>query len=168
MEINLFIQIIQNTPIWVFVLFFVLLGLGVIQIRDRTVGKVGVTILPCVLVCLSFYGVISAFGPIYGGMLSWSIGLVVAIWIGYKLALPKGVAYLKESGSFSVPGSWIPLALMMAIFFTKYVVGVLIAMQVAVIREIEFIVVVSCLYGCFSGLFFSRLLVIRKSIKQDL
>ncbi len=163
----MFIEILKHTPIWVFGLFFVLLALGFTQSKARTVDKYKVIILPCVMTGLSFYGVVSAFGPVYAGLLAWFIGMAVAVWLGWKFAIPKGVAYFEKSRSFLIPGSWMPLILMMAIFFTKYAVGVVLALQLNITKDFEFIVVVSCLYGCFSGLFFSRLLVIRRAINQE-
>ncbi len=160
------IQILKHTPIWVFCLFFILLSLGFLQSKTRTVNRRRVITIPCAMLVLSFFGVISAFGPIYAGLLAWFIGITAASWLGFKLGIIKGVTYSKENQTFLIPGSWIPFILMMALFFTKYAVNVLLAMQLTIIQSAEFIVLVSCLYGCFSGLFFSRLLVIRRVINK--
>ncbi len=45
---------------------------------------------------------------------------------------------------------------MMAVFFTKYFVGVVIARQLALGRHTAFIAAVSVAYGAFSGLFAAR------------
>lgn len=163
----MFIEILKHTPIWVFCLFFILLAIGFTQSKARTADKGRILILPCAMLGLSFYGVISAFGPIYSGLLAWFIGITIASWLGLKLAILKGVTYSDENQAFLIPGSWVPLVLMMAIFFTKYAVGVVLALQLTIVQHAEFITVVSCLYGCFSGLFFSRLLIIRRAINKE-
>jgi len=163
----MFFEILKHTPSWVFVLFFVLIVLGYFQSRPRTVDKWRVFILPFAMIVLSFYGVIDVFGLELAGLLAWLTGVVTASWLGYWLALPKGVIYFDEARTFFIPGSWIPLILMMAIFFTKYAVGVMTARQPGIAGEVEFITAISLFYGLFSGLFFSRLLVIRQAVSKS-
>lgn len=45
-EKTLIVQILSHTPIWVYALFFVLLGFGLMQTRTRTVGKILALLLP--------------------------------------------------------------------------------------------------------------------------
>ena len=161
------IEILKRTPTWVFVLFFVLLTLGYFQSKARTLGRGKVSILPCVIITLSFYGVLSAFGTAPVGLISWFVGAASAVWLGLALAAPKGVVYCDEIRSFSIPGSWVPLLLMMAIFFTKYAVGVVLARQLPCALEAKFIGAISLSYGCLGGLFLARTLVIWRSAKQN-
>lgn len=51
----------------------------------------------------------------------------------------------------------------MVIFFTKYVVGVMLARHLAIVTEPVFVVLVSLCYGFFSGLFLARAMVIARS-----
>ena len=161
----MFLKILQHTPLWVFVLFFVLLALGLLQTKDRTIKRGTVFVLPCAMLILSFYGVISAFGITYKPLFSWVFGLIAAIAFGLAIAKPKNVICFKSNNSFNVSGSWMPLFLMMGIFFTKYVAGVAFARQLSIVQDGTFVLTISWLYGFFSGLFFSRGLVIWKSIK---
>ena len=159
------IEIVRRTPSWVFVLFFVLLAAGYFQSKDRTISRNKVSILPLAMIALSFYGVISAFGTAPVGVSSWVLGVVVATWIGARLPTPRGVCFSIETQLFSVPGSWFPLALMMAIFFTKYAVGVILARQLPIANEPAFIGAIGLCYGFLSGLFLARALVIWRSAK---
>lgn len=148
-----------------FVLFFVLLALGYFQSKDRVMKHSRVSILPLAMVALSFYGVFSAFGAAPLGLVSWIGGGTAAVLVGMKLAIPRGVTYSHETRSFTVPGSWLPLALMMAIFFIKYTVGVTLARQLPVVVMPGFIGIVSLCYGFLSGLFLARALVIWRAAK---
>jgi hypothetical protein len=163
--VPLLIEIIKHTPTWVFVLFFVLLALGYFQSKDRVMKRGSVSILPLAMVALSFYGVLSAFGASYIGLVSWAIGSVAAVRVGVKLAVPHGVTYSIETRSFTVPGSWLPLVLMMAIFFIKYAVGVTLARQLLIVGMSGFTGMVGLCYGFLSGLFFARALVIWRAAK---
>ena len=157
------IEILSRTPPWVFVLFFVLLALGYLQSKNRTLSRGKVLALPTAMIVLSFYGVFYAFGMTHMGLGSWILGVATALGLGLTLARPKGVAFSTETQSFSVPGSWFPLAIMMAIFFTKYAVGVIFARQLPMTHETGFIGSVSFCYGFLSGTLLARATVIFKT-----
>ena len=157
------IEIMKHTPSWVFVLFFVLFALGYFQSKERSFSRGKVAIIPIVMIILSFWGVLSAFGINYVGFISWVVGVGVALWFGIKINRPRGVSFSTETQLLSVPGSWIPLILMMTIFFVKYVVGVIHARQLPIIGEPVFIGTISLCYGILSGVFLARAVVIWRS-----
>ena len=157
------IEIVKHTPPWVFVLFFVLLALGYFQSKDRTVGRGKLLILPVAMIALSFYGVFSAFGMVPAGLAFWVLGVAIAVGFGARRAAPQGTSYSAETRLFFVPGSWLPLALMMAIFFTKYAVGVILAQQLPVAGEPAFVGSISLCYGLLSGVFLARAIVVWRS-----
>jgi hypothetical protein len=156
----LLIEILKRTPPWVFVLFFILLALGYYQSKSRTVGRSKVSILPVAMIVLSLYGVLSAFGTIPVGLVFWVLGVVVAVGLGVKLTSTQGVSFSTETQTFFVPGSWLPLVFMMAIFFTKYAVGVILARQLPIANETAFVGSVSLCYGLLSGVFLARATVL--------
>jgi uncharacterized protein DUF6622 len=162
----LLIEILKRTPSWVFVLFFVLLAAGYFQSKGRAVSRGKISILPVAMIGLSSYGVLSAFGITPVGLIFWVAGVGVAVWLGVKLAAPRGVTFSTETQSFSVPGSWFPLALMMAIFFTKYAVGVILARKLPVANAPVFAGSISFCYGFLSGIFLARALVIWRSAQR--
>lgn len=165
MEPTVLIEILNHTPSWVFVLFFVLIALGYSQSKDRAIRRGMVSILPIAMIALSFYGVLSAFGMVPVGLTLWVLGVVVSVGFGVKIAAPRGVTFSTETQSFFVPGSWLPLGCMMAIFFTKYAVGVILAKQLPVASEIAFVGSVSFCYGLLSGVFLARAIVIWQAAK---
>lgn len=55
-------QILSHTPIWVFALFFVLLGFGLQQTRTRSVSIVPALQLPAGMIAYSLAGINSSFG----------------------------------------------------------------------------------------------------------
>lgn len=157
------IEIVKRTPLWVFFLFFVLLAIGYMQSKDRAVRLGTVTILPVAMISLSFYGVISAFGIAPAGLFLWISGVTIVLGLGIKIASPANVTFSADTQSFLVPGSWLPLALMMAIFMLKYTVGVILARQLPIAKELVFIGFVSFCYGLLSGVFLARATVILRA-----
>src|SRR5262245_48816252 len=113
----MFIQILKNTPPWVFVLFFVLLALGLLQSRSRTVTLWRAIIIPIVMIALSIFGVLADSRGSLIALLAWLFGLTLAIALAKRLHYPKGVAMNTSTGALSIRGSWIPLILMMTIYF---------------------------------------------------
>lgn len=63
-------------------------------------------------------------------------------------------------------GSWMPLALMMGIFWIKYAVAATLALYPAVGQNIAFALSVRALYGVFNGIFLGRLLLIVAAWRQ--
>ena len=154
------IEILARTPPWVFPLFFVLVVLGCVQARGRTVSRGRVSILPIVMMVLSLSGVFSAFGPASVGLGCWLLGVGVALGLGARLITSRKIAFSVTDQLFYIPGSWLPLVCMMAIFLTKFTVGVILARQLPIARETVFIGAVSLCYGLFSGVFLARVMVL--------
>jgi len=168
MLLNLLIQqpqilgtIIQNTPSWVWGLLVGLLGLGASQLRGRNVGLARAMLMPLAMTGLSAYGIASAFGS------AGQAGVLVSAWLAAAVALaglalwlqptvPQGTLYAATSRSFYIPGSAMPLALILGIFLTKYFVGVELAMQPVLARDTGFALQIAVLYGIFNGLFAAR------------
>jgi hypothetical protein len=157
------IEILRHTPAWVFVLFFVLLAAGYRQTKDRRVRHGVIVALPAVMLALSFYGVISGFGMDAAALGAWVIGIGLAVALGVISRWPRRAGASKGENAFFVPGSWVPLLLMMLIFFTKYAVAVIIARKLPIANRPLFIVCVALCYGLFSGFFLARAIVIWRS-----
>lgn len=150
-------EIISHTPIWVFVLFFVLIVLGLLQLKDRYISFNRLVILPIIMVCLSFYSTISAFGLDIKSSFCCFIGLVIAVLLNMFFKLPRNSTYNKVEEIFFIKGSIIPFILIMSIFFIKYFVGVVIAMQLVILNDLLFICIISFIYGILSGFFLGRI-----------
>ncbi|MDP3652381.1 MAG: hypothetical protein Q8R67_11930 [Rhodoferax sp.] len=149
-------QILTHTPKWIFVLFVALLWLGLLQMRPRSAGLNRITIVPLVMTGLSLYSVTSVFGDTPQALLAWMVGAMVASTTSYQMLGDSNIRYHAASRRFLLPGSVVPLALIMGIFFTKYVVGVFTKMQPSLVLDSNFALSVSTVYGCFSGIFLAR------------
>jgi hypothetical protein len=160
----LILQILYHTPIWVFVLFFVLLVFGLMQTRTRTVRRIPAFLLPAGMIALSLAGINSSFGLRPLALASWAIALAIAAVIGYALFRDKRVEYDATEKKFFVPGSWVPLAVIMAIFFAKYAYAVMHALSADVISTSSFVAVLSGVYGLLSGYFAARALNLIKKL----
>jgi hypothetical protein len=151
-------EILAHTPFFVYVLFVVLVVFGFMQSRNRKVNIFLAYLLPFFMVCLSLLGVLSSFGIKFIPLSIWLGGLLVISFAFYRAFPLKGIIYYSSENKLFIPGSWIPFMVIMAIFFTKYVVGVMNGLQIPLVHDSNFIMLLSLIYGCFSGYFVSRAL----------
>ena len=154
-------SVLKNTPVWVGGLLAGLLTLGLSQLRDRQVSQLRMAITPVAMTALSLWGTVSAFGqsPLFGYVLL--VWLATAVLLGGLIAMtspPAGTRHDTARRSFWIPGSWLPLVLILGIFLTKYIVGVDLAMQPPLARDGQYTLIVGALYGVFSGVFAGRTL----------
>lgn len=150
------LQIVTHTPPWVFALLVGLLVFGFVQTRDRNVKRFAAYLLPVGMIALSIAGVQSSFGFTLVPVALWAAGLVVTTLIGFRFFRDKRVSFVAGKKSFYIPGSWAPLVVIMAIFFTKYAVAVMLALKIEMATSPVFAMALSLAYGCFSGYFAAR------------
>lgn len=152
------LQILQRTPPWVFALFAVLLVFGVLQSRPRAMGRTRVALMPAIFLPLSLWGVWNAFGPEPLAFGAWLAAVGTTVLLNRYFRVPRQVSYAPDTRLFRVAGSWLPLAMMMAIFFTRYAIAVVTAMQPALKGAPGFMATAGFAYGLMSGAFLARAL----------
>jgi len=155
-EFKMIQQIIAGTPKWVFILFFVLLALGFKQSVPGRISLRRAMLLPLAMVGLSLYGTLSAFGATPTPLLAWFISTVCAGVLILNSPLQNGVRYEQDTKHFHVSGSWAPMALLIGIFLSKYLVGASTAMHPELLENRIFALGFSALNGVFAGAFLGR------------
>jgi len=160
-------QIILRTPHWVWGLLAALLLLGFKQARPNRMGLRRATVVPLVMVGLSVFGTVSVFGALPGVLLAWlmaAAGLAAFVLTGPQ---PRSAHYDAVTRTLHLPGSWVPLILMMGLFATKYAVGVSTSLQPALAHDAHFALAVAGLYGAFSGIFIARAARLLRLAQRD-
>lgn len=151
--------ILMRTPPWVWGLLAALLALGLGQTRSRHISLARLTLLPVAMTGLSLGGVVSTFSssPLFSAvLLAWAAGAALMAGLIAPLAPPAGTRFDAAARRLHVPGSWVPLALILGIFLTRYIVGVELAMQPALAGDGSYALIIGGLYGLFSGTFAGR------------
>jgi len=150
------LEILRRTPMWVYFLFAALIFLGYTQSRTRSVSAARLAILPVVMAAFSLYGVLSGFGASPAPVAAWACLLAVSAAGFAALDLSRGATY--ANGVFTVPGSWLPMAVILIIFFTRYAINVSLAISPGLRGVQPFAITVCALYGLASGFFAGRML----------
>jgi hypothetical protein len=149
--------VLRGTPLWVWGLLAGLVVLGATQLRDRTASLVRVSLVPVAMTGFSAWGTWSAFGGSAVGAQVIGVWLLVATAMAAVLAPQRAVAsYDHARREYRLPGSVVPLLLIVGIFLVKWTVGVELAMQPARAGDAHFALSMAAVYGVFSGLFIGR------------
>jgi len=156
---EMLVSIVRGTPVWVAGLFVGVVAMGVSQARDRTVGLQRALLTPFVMTAFSIWGMVTAFraSPHFAYvMVLWLVAAVVAFRPVAAMGLPRGASFDAATQRLALPGSWVPLSLILGIFVTKWVVGVDLAMEPRLALNGQYTLLVGTTYGIFSGLFAGR------------
>lgn len=160
------LDILAHTPVWVWIVFGALILLGLQQSRTRDVSIARATILPVVMILLSLSGVIGAFGLVPYALVAWAAGVGLSLTLAGKAVAVRGASRSTQPGHLRIPGSFIPVMLIIAVFITKYAAGVALAINPSLAANTAVAVTLSLVYGVFSGLFWGRAQSLRAVVQN--
>jgi hypothetical protein len=149
-------QILIHTPVYVWAILAVLVWRGTAAMRDREMKVRSLFIVPAIMLALSLQDVLMKFGSNAVALGAWAAAAALTTLLAWKFSRSR-TAPGSASGSVIVRGSWTPLAMMMAVFFTKYAASVLLAILPQARQDLLFAAGVCALFGVFSGCFLGRL-----------
>ncbi len=152
------VPVLRQTPLWVWGLLTAFLALGVSQLRDRSASLARVSLMPVAMTLFSVSGTYSAFGatPHLGLAISaWLIAAVLAFALVAR-GRAGGAQYDPAQRLYRLPGSAVPLMLIVGIFLVKYVVGVDLVMAPQLVQDTQYVLCIAALYGAFTGFFVGR------------
>lgn len=155
---------LSKIPLWVFGVLLLLVVLGYRQSRERVVTPRTLAGIALAMLGLSLYGVLAAFGPRLAPLLSWAAGITMVVGWGRSLVGPHGMQAV--SGAIRVPGSWMPMGLMLGIFLVKFMLGMAVGLGSPMVREPWLMSAASLVFGAFSGAFAARALVVYRFARE--
>jgi len=149
-------DILRYTPIWVWGLLAALLTLGFWQTRTRNLARARLLALPLTLLCLGLWSTSSSFStlPLAAGV--WLATLVASSFAARRLPPPAGARWDAVNERLHLPGSWLPLALIVTMFTLRYSATVAMMLHPAWRGDPTLLLPLSALYGALGGLFLGR------------
>jgi hypothetical protein len=130
------LNILQNTPLWVYAVFALLMWFGVQALRSRTVPIWRLLITPAIFI---LWGVASlVFRSISYPLVvaDWAATLAVGAVIAWTMSRLDNVEIDRGRETVSLPASAFPLIRNLLIFSAKYALGVAAAMMPARLSEL--------------------------------
>ena len=162
---NIDMQTLQHIPLWVFGLLIGLVALGWLQTRTRQVRKLQLLSTKIALSVVTLISVVQLWWPtpwLAIALISWALTGLFVSWAFGQNPAPAGASYNPATQRFTFPGSWWPLALFMAIFACKFLVGMLSAVAPEHIRSLLAAIGISAFYGLLSGIVIARVWLVLK------
>lgn len=148
-------------PVWPFAILFVLLSLGHRLSRTRVVRPRTTTHVALAMLVLSLYGVVAGFGAQPLPLLAWAGGMAAVLLLGGPLFTPRGLQ--RQAAGVLVPGSWMPLGLMLAIFGAKFALGWAHAVGAPLVQQPVVVAAAAAFFGGISGAFATRALAVQRA-----
>ena len=162
------IQILSHTPLYVWAILGLLVWRGVVELREREVALRRMLVLPLVMLVLSLHDMALKFGLTAATLLAWVLGCAAAALLAWKVGRSRIVS-ATAAGRVVLRGSAVPLAMMLAIFLTKYLTAVTLAIRPGSAGELA--LAICAVYGVFNGWFLGRLLrdvaTVRAAVSRD-
>lgn len=144
----------SHIPVWVFAILLGLIAIGLRQTRTRVVKPAVLVSVATGLLVYSARGVTSAFGVQPAALLAWATGLALALGLLMRWVAPQGL--VRQGQAVQVPGSWLPMALLLSIFLAKFALGMANGLGASFVQATWFVVLSSAVFGLLSGSFAAR------------
>lgn len=148
--------ILAQVPTWVWCLLLALAALGLSQTRDRWVGAARLRRMPLAFLAFSAWSTVAAFGWQAFTVLGFLAGLSATRQLLIASGWPGAARHDAARDAYFVPGSWVPLAVMMGIFAIKFLLGMTLAMSPQLAQQAGVVLGVSALNGALGSLFLAR------------
>ncbi|WP_035852692.1 DUF6622 family protein [Deefgea rivuli] len=150
-------QILRHTPLWVWGVLLLLLVLGWRARQDRELSLNQTLILPLVILVLTTKSLLGHFSqPTV--WLVWGVGLALALLGMALLGVSERMRFNPQQKTLYIAGSWLPMALMLGVFISKYCFEVALAVNPQWATQMSFAFLIALTYGVFNGLMFRNLL----------
>jgi hypothetical protein len=146
-----FLQIVTNTPLWVWPLMVFVLWLGLQGLRPRVVPWWRLAILPTVGLATSLAGIAQSAHPVWTAT-GWGLGLLALLPLGWAIGQKRPVRLRPEDGRVEIAGGWFALVFGVSIFAVRYAMGVLFGILPALRAEAFWIYLSGAVGGMVAGI----------------
>jgi hypothetical protein len=154
------IEIIRHTPHWVWGLMAVLLALGARQTRPQRMARAQFLALPLSLLALGLVSLAPLFMRMPLAAALWLLALALAAQGGARLTAHAGARWDAAAARLAVPGSYVPLLLIVAIFGLKYSFGVAVVLHPPWRNDAAVVLPMALMQGALGGLLLGRALAL--------
>ncbi|SAL22310.1 hypothetical protein AWB71_01136 [Caballeronia peredens] len=154
-----FQDILLGTPAWVWVLLAVLVSRGMQALKGGTAPLAKLGLMPAVF---AGWGVLHLLTEPVAGWdtaLMWIGGGVLGACVGAALAKTSGMTVDRARRTVTLPGSAVPLVLILVTFAMKFWIGVELATATHIDPDSMFVVLNGLVSGTVAGIFAGRFLV---------
>ena len=146
---EMLISIIAGTPIYVWIILFVLILRGIKRFQEKEVAVNGFAILPLLFLILAAHRLIS-LGCAAPALLGLGLGLVLGAGLVWLLR-PQNKLHPVSGGRVRIEGEWHTLAMVLVLFAGLYVQNAGLAINPDLATNPAFIIPVNLIIGLATG-----------------
>ncbi|MGA4519797.1 hypothetical protein [Citrobacter portucalensis] len=150
------LDMLEHTPVWVYLLFAFLLYRGIKARTPATVTLEKLALIPAIFLFWDIYDLITYRDPTLITYIQWTIGIISGAIIGYILINPDRLSRSSAPRSIHRPADYSALPFMLLAFGIKYVLGVLNAIAPDVLRQPAISALAIITGGMFAGVFVGK------------
>lgn len=140
-------QILQGTPFYVWIILGFILFVGLKSTKTQTVPLI-VFFFPVLGLCASKY---AAFFS-----LTFILSMILGVGAGFLVYRKEKIQFTQNSFFVQIPGSYIPLFLLIFFFTIRYIFGYLKTAAPGIYAD--YVIIENILSGLFAGFFLGRAL----------
>ncbi len=149
-------DIIRGTPAWVWLVLLLILWRGYGLTEPQLTSRNRLLLLPAIFIGLSFAGANSTFGLGAVTACMWGLGVAVTAFGWGLLPPPAGAEFRPDRRAYHIPGSWLPLLLIVCAFCVRYGIGIALAMHAEWRYSSRVAALCAFVFGAIAGLFLGR------------
>lgn len=154
-----FQDILLGTPTWVWILLAVLVSRGMKAMKSGTAPLSKLGIVPAVFAVWGLLHVLSDPAAGWDTALMWVAGGAMGVGVGAAIARKSGLTVDRTARTVTLPGSAVPLALILLTFAMKFWIGFELATATHIGVDSTFIVLNGLVSGIVAGIFAGRFLI---------
>jgi hypothetical protein len=158
LDSTLLAEILRRTPPWVWLVLAGLLTLGATRLRTRHMSRPRLLLLPLVLCGLGLFSTLGNFTPAATALAAWAAAFAAGLWLGRRLPLPAGLRWDPASRQLQLPGSVLPLLMIVTIFTLRYAGTVSLVLHPDWRASAAVALPMAAAYGAIAGMFLGRVL----------
>ena len=152
------IDIIRYTPPWVWLLLAALVALGASQLRRRSIAPLRLLVLPLVLLGLGLLSTSTSFAAPLPALATWAVAVATGATLGRRLPPPAGTTWDAAARRLLLPGSALPLLVILVFFSLRYAGSVALVLHPAWRAAPAVVLPMAAAYGLLSGVLLGRAL----------
>jgi hypothetical protein len=114
------LEILTETPWWVFVLFVVLVVFGLKATKPRTISFARLLLLPAIFTLWNIAWLAERLQGRYSFVVYWILGIVIGSYIGWQTVHSWKIKADHSRKTISLPGTYTTLILILLVFAVRY------------------------------------------------
>lgn len=150
-------HLLSDTPWWVYVIFIILINVGVKSIKNQVIPLGKLFIMPAVFTAFSLHTLISSVAFNYVNIAVWLGSLLLMAVVGWLQIARYPIKVDRENYLLKLPGTWSTLLIVLLIFAIKYYFGYQLASKPELLGEPAFEMSLLAVTGFCTGYFLGKL-----------